>query len=228
MPKISRALAIGVFGVVVILWLITPLVMNWIVGVDWPTRGQAGDVYGSVNALFSGLAFAGVVIAILLQREELALQREELRLTRGEMKKAADAQNEAQLALNKSIYAQSLRVALDILEDPSVVEARGMLINYARDLKGPRERWTDNAINSAQKVARTFDSVGIMIRKGLLPEDYLIDTWSPLIVRNWDILEDYLKILRVERQDPFMGKDFESLFHSAKSFLEKHSTTQQS
>jgi hypothetical protein len=43
-----------------------------------------GD-YAPVNALFSGLAFAGLIIAIFLQREELQLQRRELALTREEM-----------------------------------------------------------------------------------------------------------------------------------------------
>ena len=44
--------------------------------------GEFGDMFGGVNALFSGLAFAGVIYAILLQRRELQLQREELALTR--------------------------------------------------------------------------------------------------------------------------------------------------
>ena len=43
-------------------------------------------MFGSVNALFSGLAFAGVIYAILLQREELGLQREELIKTRLEFR----------------------------------------------------------------------------------------------------------------------------------------------
>ena len=44
----------------------------------WQERGQFGDLFGAVNALFSGLALAGVVYAILLQQEELSLQREEM------------------------------------------------------------------------------------------------------------------------------------------------------
>ena len=59
-------------------------------------RGTFGDKFGAINALFSGLAFAGVIYAILLQRKELSLQREELVLTRGELegqKKQLEAQN---------------------------------------------------------------------------------------------------------------------------------------
>ena len=62
--------------------------------------GQFGDMFGALNSLFSGLAFAGVVLAIVLQsnelklqRKELKLQREELEMTRGEAKRSADAQS---------------------------------------------------------------------------------------------------------------------------------------
>ncbi|HWY09838.1 MAG TPA: hypothetical protein VN026_00865, partial [Bacteroidia bacterium] len=39
-------------------------------------RGVFGDKFGAVNALFSGLAFAGIIFTILLQRKELELQRD--------------------------------------------------------------------------------------------------------------------------------------------------------
>ncbi len=53
-------------------------------GEDWAVRGQLGDSFGVLNTLFSGLAFAGIVLTILLQRKELSLQRNELKLTREE------------------------------------------------------------------------------------------------------------------------------------------------
>lgn len=49
-------------------------------------QGQFGDQFGAVNALFSGLAFAGLIFTIILQKKELALQREELTQTREELK----------------------------------------------------------------------------------------------------------------------------------------------
>lgn len=48
--------------------------------------GQMGDMFGAVNALFSGWALTGVVVAIWLQSKELRLQREELEDTRKELK----------------------------------------------------------------------------------------------------------------------------------------------
>ncbi|TXT38999.1 MAG: hypothetical protein FD138_205 [Planctomycetota bacterium] len=49
------------------------------------TAAEFGDMFGAPNALFSGLAFLGVIVAILLQREELELQREEIRQNRFEL-----------------------------------------------------------------------------------------------------------------------------------------------
>jgi len=53
-------------------------------------QGLFGDMFGASNALFTGLSFVGVIIAILLQRQELKLQRNELELTRNEMELTRD------------------------------------------------------------------------------------------------------------------------------------------
>ncbi len=74
---------------------------------DWATRGQFGDVFGAANTLFSGLAFAGLIYAILLQREDLALQRTELELTRQELQRTAKAQEQSEVALRAQADASS-------------------------------------------------------------------------------------------------------------------------
>lgn len=48
-------------------------------------RGTLGDMFGPVNALFSGLAFAGLIITLIMQHEELGYQREELKTTNHEL-----------------------------------------------------------------------------------------------------------------------------------------------
>lgn len=53
---------------------------------DTDGRGTFGDMFGGVNALFSGLALASIIHTILLQKEELGLQRKELKRTRKEFK----------------------------------------------------------------------------------------------------------------------------------------------
>jgi hypothetical protein len=70
---------------------------------DWPTRASFGDMLGAVNSLFSGLAFAGVIYAILLQRRELSLQRLELELTRQELARSAEAQAKSAGLLTRQV-----------------------------------------------------------------------------------------------------------------------------
>lgn len=81
----NRILLIGLTALVVILglWLGTLLLLK---NLDTSERGTFGDMFGSINALFSGMALAGIIITILLQSQELKYQREELRETRKEFK----------------------------------------------------------------------------------------------------------------------------------------------
>lgn len=45
---------------------------------------SVGDSFGALNAIFSGLAFSGVILTVVMQKDELKLQREELKDTRKE------------------------------------------------------------------------------------------------------------------------------------------------
>lgn len=63
-----------------------------LIALTWPISeisisksGVFGDSFGLLTSLFSGLAFAGLIITIVMQRDELALQRQELNLTREEL-----------------------------------------------------------------------------------------------------------------------------------------------
>lgn len=49
-------------------------------------KGTFGDSFGSVNALFTGLAFAGLVFSILLQQRQIRLQRADFLMQIQEMK----------------------------------------------------------------------------------------------------------------------------------------------
>ena len=65
------------------LWILTYYQLK---DLDNTKRGTFGDMFGALNALFSGLAFAGIILTILLQRKELKLQRQELQETREEFR----------------------------------------------------------------------------------------------------------------------------------------------
>lgn len=71
-------------ALVLVVWVVTPIAI-YLSFESWSERAQFGDFFGAVNALFSGLAFVGLIYTIWLQRDELEMQRQELKLQREEM-----------------------------------------------------------------------------------------------------------------------------------------------
>ena len=95
---------------------------------DPQERGLFGDMFGALNTAFSGLAFAGVIYAIILQRTELGYQREELR-------RSAEAQDATQKALNEQVRMMQETAKLTVAAmQPEVIvyvaadEARGQFL----------------------------------------------------------------------------------------------------
>ncbi len=60
---------------VTIVWTILGGILYFISS-NWEDRGTFGDMFGSVNVLFSGLAFAAILYTIHLQKQDLDIQRE--------------------------------------------------------------------------------------------------------------------------------------------------------
>ena len=109
-------LGIGVFLIQIVSGIVIALCFS-----TWTDRGTFGDMFGAVNTLFSGLAFAGVIYAIILQQQELTLQREELKMTREELNRTATAQEHSEKALAEqaktAILGARLSAANILLED---------------------------------------------------------------------------------------------------------------
>jgi hypothetical protein len=124
----NNDLGLIIFSVIVLLiiislWLATYFKLK---DLDPVKRGTFGDMFGSINALFSGLALAGIILTILLQKKELALQRQELKDTREELKRAADAQENSERALRRQ--AENLKISAKLT-------ALNTLVTYYTDLE---------------------------------------------------------------------------------------------
>lgn len=75
-------IAVAIVGVI-LLWVVSWRLIDNFVPID--ERGVFGDKFGAINSLFSGLAFAGLIVTLLFQKQELQLQRKELEHTRNEL-----------------------------------------------------------------------------------------------------------------------------------------------
>lgn len=78
-------LFLSIIVVYVLFWIVIDLSIHSV-----EERGVFGDKFGAINALFSGLAFAGLVLTLFLQKEELSLQRDELEQTRKELSRQSN------------------------------------------------------------------------------------------------------------------------------------------
>lgn len=144
-------LALGVL----VLWLGSFFIIVLMVP-GWEVRGQLGDLFGVVNSLFSGLAFAGVIYTIYLQREELSLQRKELQLTRDELHRAATAQEKSEQALQKQVEALEITARLNALS--SIVENSQFLI-VGNPVASDRAREEARRLKFLQKLGTLVDQI---------------------------------------------------------------------
>ena len=105
---------IGLMLVVIALWLLSAV---FIIGYmdNWPDRGTFGDLFGAVNALFSGLAFAALIYTIVLQRDEIKQNREEIVLNRKELAKGSKLQQKAQQVLIQQVNQTHLSAKMNAM-----------------------------------------------------------------------------------------------------------------
>ncbi|WP_311165483.1 hypothetical protein [Acinetobacter pittii] len=90
--------------------------------------GTYGDSYGSLNTLFSGFAFAILIISLFMQRQELKEQRKELEAQRLEIKESNDIA-EAQ----RKITEQQATLIEQQIKDANVQSFYQLLFKYLEE-----------------------------------------------------------------------------------------------
>ncbi len=156
---------IGAAVIIIALWLTTYFLL---VNLKPDDRGTLGDMFGTVNALFSGLALAGIIFTILLQRKELGYQRDELRETREEFK----IQNETlkQQRFENTLF-QMIGIHHEVIDKLSfdkgfksaILEKRAVLANAVKDLK--------NELSWALPTKESKNKKGQDVKLRYIPED---------------------------------------------------------
>ncbi len=112
-PRLSWCwlLIVGVIVLWLAAWYLTTVFIQ-----SPQERGTFGDMFGSVNSLFAGLAFAGLLFAIFLQRKELELQRQELQEARVQYRRQADQLEAPARTISKQRFEDTFFRMLDILK----------------------------------------------------------------------------------------------------------------
>jgi hypothetical protein len=160
---------------IVTLWVLSGVaIYNWAPDGNY---GTFGDMFGAINSLFSGLAFACLIFATLMQREELRLQRKELQLARQEsaatreeirgQKEQAIAQNAtlAQQTFDNTFF-QLLRLHNDIINSIDLRDNNNNISSQGRDCfkvfyERFKKRWgkslpQDSGSTELQRINETY------------------------------------------------------------------------
>jgi hypothetical protein len=156
MKRNESRISVGWISVLTISGVVALWVITWLVLKDDPDRGQAGDMFGGLNALFTGLAFAGVIVTILLQREELALQRRELEMTRDELAGARKAQEHQVLSQAASVELTVLNTlaAEALRKEQSYTEQHSLGVYQKEDGRSIAEWIKDAQMERGAHLAR--------------------------------------------------------------------------
>ena len=83
---------------------------------SWSTRGTFGDSFGAPNALFSGLAFAGLIVTLIMQKDELSMQREELDEAKQELRQQSIEFKKQNKTMNLQRFENTFFNMLDLQE----------------------------------------------------------------------------------------------------------------
>lgn len=103
---------------VIVCWLSTYLCFK---NVADNHRASFGGMFGGIESLFSGLAFCGIIITILLQSSELKMQRHEIKENRKELERTTKVQEKQSISLNRQ--AENLKISAKL-------SALNTLVNY--------------------------------------------------------------------------------------------------
>lgn len=107
------------FGLVLVLWM-----GSLLMAIFWTNAAQFGEVFDALSALFAGLAFAGVVITLYYQNQEILRHGEEQKAS----EKAIAQQLSALQGQVEALHAQANLIAAqtEALTRPYVTISTGM------------------------------------------------------------------------------------------------------
>ena len=136
---------------------------------SWEIRGQFGDLFGSINSLFSGLAFAALIYTIYLQRKELELQRNELSMQRQEM-----ALQREEMVKSREELAEQAKIQRDqFAASVASLKAQAIIANIeALKVEGDvpqssiRAQCAKKIYAESERLSKLADALGSLEEKG--------------------------------------------------------------
>ncbi|MBU1233291.1 MAG: putative phage abortive infection protein [Proteobacteria bacterium] len=115
-------------------------------------KDKLGDSFGTLNTLFSGLAFAGLIVTLFFQRKEIIQNKEELNLTRIEFKKQNNLIKDQNF---EGTFFQLLRLHQEIVNSINLYNKKNSHETVGRDCFKPfYNRFVDEFKKTSGSVIR--------------------------------------------------------------------------
>lgn len=154
-----------------LIWMLVIVIVLW--GISWTSiqlyyghvggdgRGTFGDMFGAVNSLFSGFAFAGIIYTILMQRKDLVLQSKSI-----ELQTKAIQMQAVELELMKE---ETARMA-DELEDQrklmNLQRVESMIFHLIKSLNTYVETITYSDTKGVKAIEEMVHGIKVLMQKG--------------------------------------------------------------
>jgi len=142
------------------------------VGPEDSRRALFGDSFGAVNALVSALAFAGMIVAFVLQRYELRLQRKELKDSRDEMERQTmqfEFQNEnIRIQRFENLFYNMLNLQQEIVDGLkyNYVDKEVIVNSNGMDYPHKLRRDVDKTVSGREVFRYTYEEAVIILPGG--------------------------------------------------------------
>jgi hypothetical protein len=143
------------------LWLSWMLVM--LLAFDTNSeRAEAGDLFGGVNALFTALAFSGLIFSVIQTQQALRHQIEEAELTRATLEESTRAHTASVRSLQLQADNQILEMRARRIEAQVMYELR------KKSLDNPN---TKTYIDAVERIERLFGALDNVVEEALKQKD---------------------------------------------------------
>ncbi|MGJ8594080.1 MAG: putative phage abortive infection protein [Aquaticitalea sp.] len=194
--KILRPLIIWSIVIVVGFWVVNMIALGFMPSTE---RGTLGDMFGAVNAIFSGLAFAGIIVSLYMQRIDLKNQQIQLEQNHDEIQQT----NREFKIQNDTLQIQKFEIQYYKMIDLHKENVNEMNITFFELSKVPFNSRTGDGFN-AHEVQR--DVQGRKIFDGMIKELHLIYFTIGMAAENMGIKLDSIKLFDFAYQIFFYGK----------------------
>lgn len=121
--------------------------------------------------------------------------------------------------MRHATHAGAFKIAYDILQIDALRKDRAHVLKILKSKPFPS--WDETDKERAERVCQSYDSIGILCKRGYLEVDAISDSWGDSLRRCWAILAILVETYRVERNSKEFWDDFQWLAAQAEQYQKR-------